>query len=317
MARGISEALALRIGHSLLAASGPAPHHDGAATSLLPWVPSPELRLSQHVEDPDRQVAYLDEASSLIRSRIQHLAETVQRDRPAWMSLLGQRPTDRIRYEQWLRHIAIIVAYRDQHQVAVDDPRQILGPYVTRDRAGHAAYWHAAESVTSARHVAGLNPATASTHPDEVRAQVAADIYRSLPETERAAVSTEMSAHLGPIWFGQPGGMDDHAAIHRAYATWLNDALARRGYLTSIRSYPHRPTQVPLEAELIQRRGHPQPAKTRTQPGQSAPSPAPPAQQPGHLSANSVPEPIQPVCWRLNQPATARTRRSTSSAPSA
>ena len=78
----------------------------------------------------------------------------------------------------------MIAAYRDQHKITTDDPRQVLGPYAEPGHAGHRAYWHAAESVLAARRLAGLDPADGtSSADDQARAQIAADIYRGLPDT--------------------------------------------------------------------------------------------------------------------------------------
>jgi hypothetical protein len=62
---------------------------------------------------------------------------------------------------------AIIAAYRDQYKVTSNDPRQVLGPYAEPGHAGHAAYWHAAESVLAARRLAGLEPTTAAASEDD------------------------------------------------------------------------------------------------------------------------------------------------------
>ena len=75
------------------------------------------------------------------------------------MSLLGTQPADPDRAHEWHCHVGVIAAYRDQHKVTTDDPRQVLGPYAETGRAGHRAYWHAAESVLAARRLAGLEPA--------------------------------------------------------------------------------------------------------------------------------------------------------------
>src|SRR6202035_5135995 len=98
---------------------------------------------------------------------------------------------------------------------------------------GHKGYWHAAESVLAARHLAGLDPTTPAATPNsQTRAQLAADIYRTLPESERAAISTDMAARLGPLWFGNRTSPDEDAAAQLAHAATLADTLTRRGHLT-------------------------------------------------------------------------------------
>ena len=124
----------------------------------------------------------------------------------------------------------MIAAYRDQHKVTTDDPRQVLGPYAETGRAGHRAYWHAAESVLAARRLAGLEPANGTSADDQARAQIAADIYRSLPDDERAAIAAAVAAAPGTIWLGDPAGPDEHAAAQPAYAPQLvATARQRRG----------------------------------------------------------------------------------------
>ena len=59
---------------------------------------------------------------------------------------------------QWLRHVAVVAAYREQFKVTTNDPRQALGPYATSGQPGHKAYWHAAESVLAARRSPDLAP---------------------------------------------------------------------------------------------------------------------------------------------------------------
>ena len=143
------------------------------------------------------------------------------------MTLLGEPPASERRRGQWLHHIGVIAAYRDQHKVTTDDPRQVLGPYAEPGHAGHRAYWHAAESVIAARHLAGLS---AAPQPDPVTAQIAADIYRALPHGERALIAA------------QP-----------PYAAVLATALAQAGYLP-ISTRAHQPAPVPLETGLAARR---------------------------------------------------------------
>jgi hypothetical protein len=138
------------------------------------------------------------------------------------MTPLGQPPHDHQAERQWRTHIAVIAAYPDQHKITTTDPRQVLGPYAEPGHSGHKGYWHAAESVLAARQLAGLDPSSETTDPDaRARAQLAADIYHTLPEPERIAITKEMSARLRPLWFGSPAGPDDDAAARPAYAAAL------------------------------------------------------------------------------------------------
>ena len=127
----------------------------------------------------------------------------------------------------------MIAAYRDQHKVTTDDPRQVLGPYAETGRAGHRAYWHAAESVLAARRLAGLEPANGASADDRARAQTAADIYRGLPDDERAGIAAAVAAAPAPLWLGDPAGPDEHAAAQPGYAPQLVTTLAGTRHLTA------------------------------------------------------------------------------------
>jgi hypothetical protein len=258
-ARSISEVLAWRIGRHIatqpdLAPAPPSPSAEGKG--LLPWVAVPPQ--APDTDDSASLAGYLNDAAALIATRVNELADTAIRERPAWMSMLGQQPADPASKDEWLRHIAIIAAYRDQHQVTSDDPRQVLGPYREPGHAGHTAYWYTAESVLAARRLTGLDPAANDPRKhDQVRAQMAADIYQALPENERAAISTHMASRLGILWFGDPHSLGEHAVARSAYRACLTAILAERSHLTErIPAYAPIHTalnQEPLEAALAQR----------------------------------------------------------------
>jgi hypothetical protein len=210
-----------------------APEHPPA---LLPWInppPAPSPASSDSEITP-----YLCTSADAISARVRTLTEAATRTQPSWMNALGAPPEDQAGRHQWLHHVGIIAAYRDQYQVSSDDPRQVLGPYAEPSHAGHTAYWHAAASVLTARTLAGLEPAPART--DSVRAQVAADLYLSLPDAERAALSAVMAERLGTLWFGTRTETDDHAATQPMYAHQLTAALAEHGDLTRPATLPGR-----------------------------------------------------------------------------
>ena len=225
------------------------------AAPLLPWIPSPR----QEPTDGEAATltAYLGVAAALITARVSDLADTVIRLRPPWTSGLGQQPADPDRACRWRRHVGVIAAYRDQFKIATDDPRQVLGPYAETGHAGHRAYWHAAESVLAARRLAGLEPAHSASADDRARAQTAADIYRGLPDDERAEIASAVATASGPLWLGGPAGPDEDAAARPAYAPQLVTLLTRRGRLTAaseflLRSKPDHGSE-PWEAELARR----------------------------------------------------------------
>jgi hypothetical protein len=195
--------------------------------ALPPWV-SPPPAPSPAISENDSEItSYLHVSGDAISARVRTLTDDATRTRPGWMNALGAPPEDQAGRQQWLHHVGIIAAYRDQYQVSSDDPRQVLGPYAEPSHAGHTAYWHAAASVLTARTLAGLEPART----DSVRAQVAADLYLGLPDAERARVNTLMAERLGTLWFGTRTETDDHAATRPMYGSQLTAALAERGYL--------------------------------------------------------------------------------------
>jgi len=257
-ARSLSETLAWRVNRYL--AAHPAETADGQGSdpvrpsreALLPWVQRPH----RDGDDTTPLGQWLTEAGNLITARVDELAATAVRHRPPWMLPLGPPPADPEAERQWLGHVGVIAAYRDQHKVSSDDPRQVLGPYPESGRAGHQAYWHAAESVLAARRLAGLDAtAVTATAEAQARSQVAADIYRALPAGERAAISTEMAARLGPLWFGNHTEPDADAASQPVHGTTLTRTLAERGHLTIPTGSPRRESVMhePVEAALARR----------------------------------------------------------------
>jgi hypothetical protein len=219
----------------------------------LPWVPSP--RPSPDGSGNAGIARYLDEATALIAARVDELVSTSIRFRPGWTLPLGQAPTDPDLERQWLRHVAIVAAYREQFKITTDDPRQILGPYAEPGTAANKPYWHAAESVVAARRPAELDPAARSTTAG-ARSRLASDIYRALPDDERTAISKEMAARLGPLWFGDRIEPDKDAATRSAHALALADALTRRGHMTTSPEPTRRTSEIDesLEADLARRR---------------------------------------------------------------
>jgi hypothetical protein len=211
---------------------------------LPPWLVRPATPPRTSTQALAR---HLNNAAALITARVQQLAETAQREQPAWMPLLGQPPGDPRFRAQWLHHIGVIAAYRDQHQITATDHRQVLGPYIEPGRAGHTAYWHAVESIHAARHLAGPGPAIYGVA-DPARVQVAGDVYLALPDAEREHIRNTLATRLGPLWYGSQTETDDHAATRPIYARHLTALLAERSHLTQS---PHhldsRSSEEPIE----------------------------------------------------------------------
>jgi hypothetical protein len=260
---------------------------------LLPWVPGPRQVPAGGQAVP--LTAYLSDAATLITTRTQALADTAVRLRHPWTSALGQPPDDPGRARKWLRHVAVVAAYRDQHKITSDDPRQVLGPHAEPGPAGHNAYWHAAESVLAARQLTGLRPANGTSADDRARAQTAADIYRSLPDEGRAIVASLVAGGTASAWLGDPEVPDEHAAAKPADAPHLVSVLARRGHVTDGSNLlPGQRALIgsePCEAELA-RRGWPEQRKTGR-----------PVPEPGAHSRSGPPQQVPP---QAAVPATSR-----------
>jgi hypothetical protein len=243
-ARSISETLAWRINRQQPDAV-PAPARSATA-AILPWVPAPCLS-SDHGMD-----RYQREAADLITARISDLTELTLSDKPAWMNLLGQPPQDLDQRAEWTRHIAVVAAYRDQHKIITDDPRQVLG-----------AYWHASRSILDARHLVGLDQAP--PHDDARRAWLATAVYRGLAEDERASIAADLASRLGPLWLGHPAEPDEHAAAQDCYSDELTTVLTEHGHLSrhaTSRTRSRNDREEPIETNLARLRcpGRPVPA---------------------------------------------------------
>jgi hypothetical protein len=256
---------------------------------LLPWVPGPRQAPSDDQAAP--LTGYLSDAANLITTRIHTLADTAVRLRQPWTSALGQPPDHPGRAREWLRHVAVVAAYRDQHNITSDDPHQVLGPCAEPGHAGHKAYWHAAESVLAARHLSGLDPADAAgTAETRASAQVAADVFQALPQAEREAVATVVAETPGITWLGCPDGPDEDAASRPGYARTLTATLARRGHLSVHTGHVQGDmagTAEPVEAASARRRHAtaPRPVALRT--------PEPPQDQRSQPALRPVPSSVR------------------------
>ena len=200
------------------------------ASALPPWISAPAAS-SADCRDADKQIVdYLNTAADEIRKRVNALTADATRMQPAWVQALGAVPGHDARHQEWLRHVGVVAAYRDQYQVSSDDPRQVLGPCAEPGHAGHAAYWRAAASILTARTIAGLKHADPGKN--DIGTQLVADLYLGLPPDERAVVSAAMAERLGVLWFGAHGQADDHAATRPMYASQLAAVLNERGHLS-------------------------------------------------------------------------------------
>ena len=111
----------------------------------MPWLPP----VPTATASGSRDTGYLEESANLIDNRVDQLAEIALRDHPAWLSALGRPPQDPDRYAAWLANITIVAAFRDQCRIAVDDPRDALGPHLDQDHSGYAARQYAVRGAAS------------------------------------------------------------------------------------------------------------------------------------------------------------------------
>ena len=199
------------------------------APSLPPWISELSASPGEYPATDSQIAGYLNIVADEIRKRVQALAADATATRPAWVNALGALPIHRAQQQEWLHHLGVVAAYRDQYQITSDDPHQVLGPCAEPGHAGHRAYWHAAECVLAARTIVDLEHTDVSS---QAGAQLAADLYLGLPAAERAAISEAMAERFGVLWFGARAETDDHAVTRPIYATQLAAALAERGHLT-------------------------------------------------------------------------------------
>lgn len=192
-----------------------------ADTSMPGWV------AATRPGDPGLD-SYLADSTAQIRARISELATQAAHGRPAWTTVFGTRPETEEASEQWLGLLGIAAAYRDQYQIPDDSSTQPLGAYVEAGRAGHHAYWKAAQAVIAA-HRLTESPGQQSVV-DRLTHRIATDVYAALPADERAGISHALAARLGPLWLGDPADADS-AAMQTSYAGELISELRERGHL--------------------------------------------------------------------------------------
>jgi hypothetical protein len=107
-------------------------------------------------------------------------------------------------------------------------------------------------------------------------------MYRSLTDNERAAISTEMAARLGPLWFGSHAEPDADAATQPVHAATLTSTMTEQGHLATPTG-PSRQEAViyePVEAAFA---GRGLPRKLPPGPGRASSR---------HLSPTPVQEPM-------------------------
>lgn len=223
---------------------------------LPPWITAP----TQAAITEPRHGDYLKASADLIADRFTTLGEQTADNRPIWSTDLGQAPEDPAGRAVWQRQLAVIAAYRDQYGIGDDNRSHPAGPYIETGRAGHDAYWHAAAAALTARWITATpDSVDTSTTPDRAaRNQVAADLYRALPEDQQSAVLNTIAAHTGAAWLTAAKTLDDDALAKPTIADHLTRALTEHGHLSADRKDAKNPdakdTEQQTKPTLAERR---------------------------------------------------------------
>ena len=182
---------------------------------VLPWAPAP---IPGTVTEPG-ETAYLDELRHLIGRRLTALRGELQTavltgQPPAWAESLT---TACARYEhsrpRWLEHATVVAAYREQHLVPGQDPRQGAGqplgphpepaPHGDRTHArAHACAAHALTRAWEIAHPTGTRHQDAGAVPaaeSEARRQIATAAWTALTPEQKTAVAATVLARLGTL----------------------------------------------------------------------------------------------------------------------
>ncbi|GLY33438.1 hypothetical protein Kisp02_68030 [Kineosporia sp. NBRC 101731] len=96
--------------------------------------------------------AYARAAADQLRARVAQLTDHAIATQPAWLQTLGTTPADPAQRDTWIQNVAVVAAFRDQHQITDDEPHRPLGPYLETTNPGHQAYWHAAHAAHQNSH---------------------------------------------------------------------------------------------------------------------------------------------------------------------
>ncbi|WP_052069530.1 MobF family relaxase [Streptacidiphilus albus] len=187
---------------------------------------------------------YLTDSAALIANRFTVLAERTVENRPDWSQTLGDTPQDPTQLAQWQHHLAVVAAYRDQYKVTDDSAAQPAGPYIEEGRTGHHAYWQAAAAAVTARRIANAPDAPAVTTADsdqQARSQLAADVYRVLPEADQAEILRTVVTRTGATWLASLPRLDDAALAQQHLAEQVSTVLAERHQLTTEATQPQQP----------------------------------------------------------------------------
>jgi conjugative relaxase-like TrwC/TraI family protein len=220
-----------------------APDRERRPSTIPAWYSIPDA--AAHSAQTDIP-PYLRQAQGVIASRVNQLADITLADRPSWLAALGPVPDDELSAADWRRHVGAVAAFRDQHQITTDDPRQLLGPHSDADDAAGTPYRHALQAVLAARDINQLDD-----HSDH------RETYRALPENEQRKVDASIAESLGALGIDTREASDAGAALLPEHVEQLRLALLAHGHL--MQPVPNRAaTEVvesrPVEVSLADRR---------------------------------------------------------------
>ncbi|MEY9938601.1 MobF family relaxase [Streptacidiphilus sp. MAP5-3] len=187
---------------------------------------------------------YLTDSAALIANRFTVLAERAVENRPEWSQTLGEAPQDPTQRAHWQQQLAVVAAYRDQYKVTDDNAAQPAGPYIEEGRTGHHAYWQATAAAIAARRIVAAPTAPVATTADsdqQARRQLAADVYRALPEADQAEILHTVATRTGATWLASLPRLDDAALAQQHVAEQVGTVLAERRLLTSEATQPQQP----------------------------------------------------------------------------
>ncbi|MFD0636360.1 ATP-dependent RecD-like DNA helicase [Catenulispora yoronensis] len=194
-----------------------APEQDRRPARLPVWYSIPAAADASTAADIP---PYLRHAQDVIASRVDQLADIALAERPAWLTVLGPVPGDERAAVDWRRHVAAVAAYRDQHQITTDDPRQVLGSHSDADDAAGTPYRHAVQAVLAARDINHLDD-----HADP------RELYRALPEDDRQRVNLMIASSLGALFLDPDVSASEWPALLPEHAEHLRLALLAHGHL--------------------------------------------------------------------------------------
>ncbi|MGA2831205.1 MAG: AAA family ATPase, partial [Streptosporangiaceae bacterium] len=91
-----------------------------SAPSLPPWIKEPAASSAKRPVTDNQIAGYLSTVAGEIRKRVHALTADATDTRPAWVNALGAVPSDHARHQEWLHHLGVVAAYRDQYQITSD-----------------------------------------------------------------------------------------------------------------------------------------------------------------------------------------------------